>query len=32
MLHIEEATSRSQLAKARRLLQEKVTQLYKQAV
>ncbi len=32
MFHIEEATSRSQLAKARRLLQEKVTQLYKQAV
>ena len=32
MLHIEEATSRSQLAKARRLLQEKGTQLYKQAV
>lgn len=32
MLHIEEATSRSQLAKARRILQEKVNHLYKQAV
>ncbi len=32
LLHIEEATSRSQLAKARRMLQDKVNHLYKQAV
>jgi len=32
MLHIEESTSRSQLVKARRILQEKVLKLYKIAV
>lgn len=32
LLHIEEATSRSQLAKARRMLQDKVNQLYQHAV
>jgi len=32
ILHIEESTSRSQLTKARRMLQEKVNELYKLAV